>query len=413
MWSITTERPGSLETSGRNNTPITSHENWQEALANSLASVDELVLEGLLKPHEASQLRNLGTAYQVRLTRYYASLMDNSDQGRGTCPIRLQALPSLGEADPTLPSWAREWSLKAYGREVPWTPDAIGDLTRLAAPRLTHRYGNRAILHVSSMCALYCRFCFRKSHLNSKDRLLYDGSFDAALEYLCAHPEIRELLLTGGDPLSLTDSALERLFDRLEGITHVKHLRIHSRMASTLPHRLTDGLIETLARQRRFKIALVSHFNHPKEFTSFARARLDGVASKGVALYNQSVLLRGVNDDGPILEELFQSLYESGVTPFYLHHPDWTPGTFHFRCSIARGQELMSGLSGRLSGPALPHYVLDLPNGLGKVPLMADKIKLIDTRSEPRLEGALYELTPPKTLQKQASTVLYTDFSRP
>ncbi|MBI3543809.1 MAG: KamA family radical SAM protein [Deltaproteobacteria bacterium] len=386
---------------------VAQHESWQQDLLESYSSVEELERAGLLSDRDAERLRALGARFRVRVPRYYAALMDRSAEGRERCPIRAQAIPSLGEQDPLLPEWARRWSARAFGRETPWIDDAIGDLARLAAPRLTHRYGNRAIVHVSSLCAMYCRFCFRKSHLNDAERTLYDGSLDPALEYVAAHPEIRELILTGGDPISLPDAWLARFLARVETIHHVRHVRVHSRMAATLPSRLTPELARALSG-RRFVVSLVSHFNHPREWTPEARRGLRRLREAGVPLYNQSVLLRGVNDHADTLASLFQALYEDGVAPFYLHHPDWTPGTFAYRAPVARGLELMRELRGRLSGPALPEYVLDTPGGLGKVALTS--ATKLDERVEDGLGGALYELTPSNTRDQASGPRLYAEF---
>jgi lysine 2,3-aminomutase len=382
---------------------------WTQELAQSYSSVPELSRAGLITSEEARRLESLGSRFKVRITPYYAALMSPARD----CPIRSQAIPALGEDDPELPAWAREWSLRLFGRPEPWTADAIGDLDRLAAPRLTHRYGNRAILHLSSLCAVYCRFCFRKSHLNEKEALLYDGSLDPAFEYLSAHPEIRELILTGGDPLSLTEPALERVLDRAARLPSLRVLRIHSRMAVTLPSRLTPELAGLLSRPRRdgareLSVHLVSHFNHPREWTTAAREGLSRLRLAGIPLFNQSVLLRGINDSEDTLAELFQGLYEAGITPMYLHHPDWTPGTFHFRPSIKRGRELARRLRGRLPGAAIPHYVLELPRGLGKTPLLETSLRKLDEWNQGSVHGAVYELEAPLT-RSGRGTVRYLD----
>ena len=290
--------------------------------------------------------------------------------------------------------------------------DPIGDVTRLVAPRLTLRYGNRALLHVTPACALYCRFCFRKSHLNDDDRTLYAGGLDPALEALRQHPEVRELILSGGDPLALTDEGLRKLFQKVAAMGHIRQVRLHSRMAVTLPMRLTEELA-LLCAEQPFAVAMVAHFNHPREITPEARAGLARMRRRGIPLYNQTVLLAGVNDRIDTLAELFQTLYENGTTPFYLHHPDWTPGTFQFRLPIVRGQELMQALSGRLSGPALPHYVLDLPGGFGKVRLMeADAAQLLVRQADGRFAGALYRVRSPHTRVPGTNSQLYLDLWR-
>lgn len=383
---------------------------WRSAMARAYRSVAELHAAGLLTSAEAAQLSGVEAAYQIRVPRYYADLIDRHAPER--CPIRLQALPSLNEQDPELPPWAEAWSRQVFGRPHPWVADAIGDLERLVAPRLTLRYGNRALLHVTPACALYCRFCFRKAHLNDEERVLYAGSLDPALEALTQHPEVRELILTGGDPLALTDVALERLFDKLAAMPHIRQVRLHSRMAVTLPMRLTEELAALCARQP-FTVAMVAHFNHPRELTAEALAGLTRMRRRGVPLYNQAVLLAGINDHVDVLAELFQTLYEAGTTPFYLHHPDWTPGTFQFRLPIVRGQELMQALGGRLSGPALPHYVLDLPGGFGKVRLMeAGAAQLMVRQADGRFAGALYRVRPPHTRVQGGAAQIYLDLWR-
>lgn len=381
---------------------------WQKELLESFTSVDELETAGILTTEEAAGARASGERFRVRVPRYYAQLMDRSPEGRAHCPIRAQALPGLGEQDPPLPDWARRLSVRAFGRAEPWLDDAIGDLAKLAAPRLTHRYGNRAIVHLSSLCALYCRFCFRKSHLNDDERTLYDGSLEPALEYVGSHDEITEVILTGGDPLSLPDRWLERFLGRLGQLKHIRHVRLHSRMAATMPSRLTPELAQILANVP-FQVALVSHFNHARELTRMSLSRLESFRKQGIALYNQSVLLRAVNDQAETLRELFQGLYNHGVRPFYLHHPDWTPGTFSFRLPIERGQQIMDELAGTLSGPALPHYVLDIPGGQGKVALTGQAVACLERKSGDGLGGALYRVTPPRTRSSGREPILYAE----
>lgn len=382
-------------------------ETWQQQLLSAYSSVSDLANAGLISVGETERLSAIGERFRVRLPRYYAALFNGADE---RCAIRLQAIPGLGEEDPILPEWAAAWSRQAFGRSEPWTDDAIGDVAKMAAPRLTHRYGNRAILHVSSACAMYCRFCFRKSHLNATERTLYEGSLDAALEYLARTPEISELILTGGDPLSMPDAWIAKFFDRLESISSLKHVRIHTKMPCTLPARLTDELSAAISG-RRFIVSLVAHFNHPRELTKLALKHLARFRLAGIPLYSQSVLLRGVNDDVETLRVLFQNLYDNGVSPFYLHHADWTPGTFHFRVSIARGCELMRALSGAVSGPALPHYVLDLPGGGGKVPLLdTERVQMIEERADAGLSGARYRISPPETRIGDRAVVEYVEF---
>jgi lysine 2,3-aminomutase len=372
----------------------------------SYVSVAQLQQAGLLTAAEAPRLQALEKRFKVRVPHYYAALFDRTNlQG---CPLRLQALPALGEHDPPLPPWATRISQAAFNCAVPWRNDAIGDVAHLAAPRLTHRYTHRAIVHLSAVCALYCRFCFRKSHLNEAERPLYRGDLQPAYAYLGAHPQIREVILTGGDPLAISNRRLREVFAALQSIAHIKTVRLHSRMAATAPHRLNAELASLCAAQP-FAVVLVSHFNHPKELTAQAVGALRRLQRHGVQLYNQSVLLRRINDTAETLFELFQGLYEAGVTPYYLHHPDWTPGTFHFRLPIARGQELVEGLAGKLCGPALPRYVLDLPGGAGKLQLTGRGVQCLETQQDARMGGALYRMHPPHTRSGETAPTLYAD----
>jgi len=418
--------------------PLTCKEStsdsWKQELLHSYTSPNDLLQAGLITLEEASHLEKLSMKFtgefhgefkkefkdefKIRITPYYGKLIQPSKH----CPIRAQAIPHLLEKDPSLPAWAIKLSQKIYGRPTPWHPDAIGDVRHSASPRLTHRYQNRAILHLTSLCAVHCRFCFRKSHLSGHEKALYEGTLEAAFLYLKNTPEIRELILTGGDPLSITDSALALLLGRISKIPHIRTVRIHSRMTATLPHRFTDALMECLSQNWGFQLVLVSHFNHPIEITERVRQAFTNLKKTGVTLLNQSVLLRGVNDSVESLKNLFIGLYEMGVLPYYLHHPDWTPGTFHFRISIEKGRNLVSQLRGQLPGPALPDYVLDIPQGFGKISLLGSEIKKIkdlpvkkkckeiaEKTTVSPLEGAIYEITSPATRTQESSKKLYLD----
>lgn len=387
---------------------------WRTQLRDSITTVQQLAEAGIIGAHDAESLRGPAAAYRFALPRPYAELIDRS-AGR-SCPIYRQAVPALSEADPHLPPWARALSQEAYGRPLPWRADAIGDVAHLGAPRLTHRYGNRALLHVSMACALYCRFCFRKGHLKAQEHELYGGPLQPAIAYLHAHPEIDEVILTGGDPLSMVDAWLERLLTQLAGVPHLRVVRLHSRMATTLPSRLTPELFESLqAAGAHQQVTLVCHFNHPRELTTAACEALQLARHHGVVLLNQSTLLRGVNSDVEVLHALCQRLWHAGVTPYYLHHADWTPGTFAFRTTIGEGRALMAALAGRLSGPALPSYVVDVPFGRGKVRLMEASVRQLDGArgytDDGEVQGGLWEVTLPHTRSGQGARAQVLDLA--
>lgn len=388
-------------------------QNWIQELRSSLTTPEQLHGAGFLSLEESQspRMRDLMRENQVRITPHYASLIDPHDP---LCPIRLQAIPSLPlELDPELPQWLQNLSQDIYGTPSPWRDDAIGDLARLAAPRLTHRYGNRALLHASDNCAVWCRFCFRKSHLNDREESLYSGRFDEAISYITRTTELSEIILTGGDPLSLGDEPLARLLDRLNGITHVKTVRIHTRMPVTLPSRVTPALAAVLGAKRSYHLSLSSHFNHPRELCPPSLHALQLLRQAGITLLNQCVLLRGVNDSSATLATLFQGLYEAGVIPFWLHHPDWTPATFGFRVSIQDGLRIYRDLFGRISGPALPHYVLDLPSGLGKAPLNDARVRLTHSETRDGYHASVYEIPRPNVLESHGpETTRYLDITQ-
>ncbi|WP_151717875.1 lysine-2,3-aminomutase-like protein [Gemmobacter serpentinus] len=244
--------------------------------------------------------------------------------------------------------------------------DPIGDQTFSPAPGLTHRYPDRVILAVTQICEVYCRFCFRRETVGATG-ILPDADLEAALAYIAATPAISEVILTGGDPLSLSPRRLGMVLDRLQAIPSVETARIHSRVPVVAPERMDAAMIAVLDRD--LPVHLVIHTNHPDELTEAARAAIRRLNRAGIAMFSQSVLLRGVNDDADVLEALFRALLRNRVKPYYLHHCDLAEGTSHFRTTIEEGRALMALLKQRLSGIALPHYVLDIPGGAGKVML--------------------------------------------
>jgi lysine 2,3-aminomutase len=285
----------------------------------------------------------------VRIPKPYLDLIDWDDPAD---PIRLQVIPSSAE----------------LAEEDGELADPIADHDFSPAPRLTHRHADRVLLFPTYQCAVYCRFCFRKESLTSIGRGYSREALEPAFAYIEAHPEIREVILTGGDPLSLPDKALAEIRARIEAIQHVRLLRIHTRVPVALPSRVTSGLVRSL--QGRLMVSVVTHFNHAREITPAAEQACRTLRQGGFVLLNQSVLLKGVNDTVEVLEELCRELmYRLGVKPYYLHHGDLARGMAHRRTTIAEGQALVSALRARLSGICNPVYVLDLPDGGGKVPL--------------------------------------------
>lgn len=276
------------------------------------------------------------------------------------------ALNSKGVADQFVPD-ARE--LNILPEE---SFDPIGDDVHSPVKGLTHRYPDRVILHVTKTCEVYCRFCFRRETVGDAGHLS-EAEIDAALAYVASQPQIWEVILTGGDPLVMSARRLAALIEKIKAIEHVGILRIHTRVPVVAPEKITPELVSAL---KGHPCAwLVVHTNHADEMTPAAKAALARLADAGIPLLSQSVLLRGINDSVAALEALFRGLIRNRVKPYYLHHCDLARGTSHFRTTIAEGQALMAALRGRLSGTCLPHYILDLPGGHGKVPLGPDYLQ--------------------------------------
>jgi len=297
------------------------------------------------KPYDEDQ-QEAARRFPVRLTQaVIGTIRHESD------PVALQYLP-----DP---------------RELEIAPgeldDPIGDHAHSPVKGIVHRHPDRVLLKISSVCAVNCRFCFRKTMLGTPEETLDEEEITQALDYIAATPSIWEVILTGGDPLILSPRRLAGVLDRLEEIGHVKIIRIHSRIPVADPARISPPLLKALDRQK--PLYIVVHVNHRQELADPAQKALRDLHKSGVALLSQSVLLKNVNDTVEALEALFRALTELRVKPYYLHHPDKVPGAGHFRVSIEEGQILMRALRAKTSGLALPTYVLDIPGGFGKIPL--------------------------------------------
>ncbi len=260
-------------------------------------------------------------------------------------------------------------------------PDPIGDDALSPVKGIVHRYPDRALLKPLLICPVYCRFCFRREHVGPDGGLLTEAELDAAFAWLRARPSIREVILTGGDPLMLSPRRLGAILSALAAIPHVETLRIHTRVPLADPERVTPALATALGTD--IPLWLVLHANHAREFTAGARAALDRLRRAGIPLLGQSVLLRGVNDSEAALEALFRAMLAARVKPYYLHQLDPAPGTARFHVPIAEGRRLLAGLRGRVSGLAWPTYVLDLPGGAGKVPIGPDYLGADGTVRDP------------------------------
>ena len=313
----------------------------------TLRDIAALVRAGLVAADRAEALAKVAARYPLAVPPAFAALID---PGAADDPIARQILPD--EAELTLAASERA--------------DPIGDAAHAPLPGIVHRYPDRVLLTPSFACAVYCRFCFRRERVGGAEALGPEA-LAAALAYIGERPEIREVILTGGDPLMLAPRRLGEIVAALDAMPQLEVIRIHSRVPVVAPERLTSDLLAALTSETALFLAV--HANHPREFSPAARAALRRLSAAGVALLGQSVLLAGVNDDEATLAALMRAFLANRVKPYYLHQLDAAPGTARFRVPIERGQALMRSLLGRVSGLALPAYVLDIPGGYGKSPV--------------------------------------------
>ena len=318
------------------------------ALPRTLRRAQELVAAGLMTQEAAAGLEPVFDRYDVAVTPEMAGLIDPADPHD---PIARQFLP-----DP------RELARTAEERD-----DPIGDAAHSPCKGIVHRYPDRVLLTPMHACAVYCRFCFRRERVGTGGAALNEVELDEALDYVRANPAIWEVIVTGGDPFLLSPARLNVLLKALDAIPHVQVIRFHTRVPLVDPERVGQALLDALAVDTAVYVAI--HANHPRELSPAARSALRRLSSAGVPLLAQTVLLRGLNDDAIVLEELFRLLVANRVKPYYLHHGDLAPGTGHWRTGLDAGQALTASLRGRVSGLCQPTYVLDLPGGAGKVPV--------------------------------------------
>ena len=316
--------------------------------ARSLRKVADLAAWGLVPNARAAALERVAERYAVAITPAMAELIDPIDPAD---PIARQFVPDLAELIVTPEERA----------------DPIGDERFSPVKGIVHRYPDRVLLKPLHACPVYCRFCFRREQVGPDGEALSPAELKAALDYIQARPEIWEVIITGGDPFLLSPRRLGAIVRALDEMEHVRVIRFHTRVPVVDPARVSPRLVAALEAEKAVYVAI--HANHPRELTAEFRAACRGLAKSGIPLLGQTVLLKGVNDDATVLEQLFRGLVAARVKPYYLHHPDLARGTGRFRVDLRDGQALMRRLRGRVSGLCQPGYVLDLPGGLGKVPV--------------------------------------------
>ena len=311
-----------------------------------------------MTPEELARRANLTPATLHRLLAEYqyamsdemsAAMHDAPDD-----PIAAQFIPD-----------ARELTIAAQsGQVLEDHPDA----PHSPLPSLVHRYPNRVLWKISPVCAVYCRFCFRKEHIGRRGQALRQSEITAVAAYLATNPQIEEIILSGGDPLTLSNKKLRQNLAIIRDLPHIRRLRIHSRIPVVQPARIDHALLDLLGEQPQ-STHLVVHTNHSAELTPNARAALHRLRTSGVMLYSQTVLLKGVNADAATLANLMNDLLDCGVKPYYLHHLDLARGTGHYRVSLNEGRAIVAALRRRLSGIAMPTYIVEIPGGDGKIPV--------------------------------------------
>jgi len=323
-------------------------ERWQKAFTTSITDLRELADHFNIN---IDALELVAKRYPMRITRYYLGLIKEPGD-----PIWRQCMP-----DP----------LELQDGNLPIDPLNEEGLSPVSM--VIHRYPDRVVLLVSSACPTLCRFCMRKHRIGHREVLKTVNPIKAGLKYIEHTSAIRDVILSGGDPLLLSDEALEDILSRLHKIPHIEIIRINTRTPVTLPDRITSRLCRML--KHHHPIYVNTHFNHPSEITPQSAEACNRLADAGIPLGNQTVLLKGVNDDPAVMKRLMQKLLTIRVRPYYIHQADLVQGTGHFRTSIKKGLKIMAALRGYTSGLATPYYVIDLPGGKGKVPILPDDVK--------------------------------------
>jgi lysine 2,3-aminomutase len=325
--------------------------NWRWQQSHRLRRLDEVDRVIGLTDEERRAFVESADLFDVAITPYYASL---TERGNPSCPIRLQAIPQAGE-------------LVRHGFEL---DDPLAEEAHMPVPGITHRYPDRVLLYVTHNCPVYCRHCTRKRKVADPDSAASRAQVERGIDWLRGKVTVRDVLISGGDPLTLSDERLDELFAALTAIPHLEVFRLGTRNPVTLPQRITPGLCDVLSRVR--PLYLHTHFNHPRECTPEAARALDMLADAGCVLGNQMVLLKGVNDDADTVLTLNRWLLRHRCRPYYIFQADMAAGITHFRTPLSTGLGIIEQLRGRISGMGVPHFAVDLPGGGGKITLTPD-----------------------------------------
>ena len=374
------------------NVPDADWNDWRWQLKHRITMVEQLQkFLPTLTPEELAGAKLANHKLALGITPYFFNLIDPADEN---CPIRWQLIPRIEET--TTAAWEMS--------------DPCGEDSHSPVPGLVHRYPDRVLFLVTDRCASYCRYCTRSRLVSNASGYDFHPEYDKQIAYIAAHPEIRDVLLSGGDPLLLSDEKLDNLLSRLRAIPHVEFLRIGSRIPMFLPQRITPELCAML--QKFHPLFLSIHSNHPRELTTEVRDALSRLADAGIPLGNQTVLLKHVNDDADVMKAHLQKLLMCRVRPYYIYQCDLIAGSAHLRASVRKGIEIMEKLRGHTTGYAVPTYVIDAPGGGGKVPVSPEYVlsRNADRVVIRNFEGKIFEypeatdgtplFMPPKTIQE-------------
>ncbi len=356
-----------------------SSEDWNSAtwqLRNRVTTLAGLEEHLELCGEERAGVLLSGNKLAMAITPHYFNLIDAVDP---ECPIRRQVIPRIEE------TW----------EDPDEMADPCGEDSHMPVPGLVHRYPDRVLFLVTDRCASYCRYCTRSRVVSGVGEQELHTDYEAAFRYLEKHDEVRDVLLSGGDPLLFSDGKLEAILKRLRSIKHIEFLRIGSRVPIFLPQRITPALCQMLARYHPLWLSI--HTNHPRELTTEVKEALERLANHGVPLGNQSVLLRSVNDDAEVMKSLVQKLLMCRVRPYYLYQCDLIQGSSHLRASVASGVEIIEQLRGHTTGYGVPQFVIDAPGGGGKVPVNPDYVLIRDEQRTVirNFEGRTFEYPEP------------------
>jgi len=342
--------------------PLSKWKDWKWQLKNSIQDIDtfEKLLGIEFAPDERKKLEQTLEKFPLSITPYYLSLIDTEDWRNG--PVFRQSFPS-----------PEELVIDRRDMADPLDEDKDSPVHGV----ITHRYPDRVLFQISNVCSMYCRHCTRKRKVGDVDSIPGKEAIREGLEYIRQTPEVRDVLLSGGDPLMLSDEYLDWILTELRQIPHVQVIRIGTRMPVVLPYRITDKLVTML--KKHHPLWINTHFNHPREITTSSKTALRMLADAGIPLGNQTVLLAGVNDCPRIIKSLIHKLVENRVRPYYLYQCDLSEGLTHFRTPVGKGIEIMESLIGHTSGFSVPTYVIDAPGGGGKIPLTPNYLLSIST----------------------------------